>query len=291
GTEGASDAHVSKGKEPVVSDIAVVGIAAATPKRIRADKEKFEKVVVSTMTEKKKIPKKQRTQKKKAPKVMKKMVVQEEDEEETDEEPLQCKRKRAASDKGEPAPKRMNTEAETVAEGIKIAAELQKNKSKELSSLFQELSQTQPPTQTLSQHSSPLEILESHLQGELPQSPRPSNETSIPTTRVFHNIFSSTERLLKPTNEFVFQSTELEKSTSEAEVETSPASEEKPSEQPTSEQIPQPIPEQTSEQIPADPVKQNYPKPDLLAKFENFQPDFSHQNLYHDIHPSHHYQP
>ncbi|MCI89387.1 hypothetical protein A2U01_0110675, partial [Trifolium medium] len=33
GTEGASDAHVSKGKEPVVSDTAVVGTtAAATPK-------------------------------------------------------------------------------------------------------------------------------------------------------------------------------------------------------------------------------------------------------------------
>ncbi|MCI79664.1 hypothetical protein A2U01_0100935, partial [Trifolium medium] len=41
------------------------------------------------------------------------MVVQEEDDEETDEEPLQCKRKRAESDKVDPEPKRMHTEAET----------------------------------------------------------------------------------------------------------------------------------------------------------------------------------
>ncbi|MCI61974.1 hypothetical protein A2U01_0083231, partial [Trifolium medium] len=46
GTEGASDAQVSKGKEPAVSDTVVVGTtAAATPKRKRADKEKTEKVV------------------------------------------------------------------------------------------------------------------------------------------------------------------------------------------------------------------------------------------------------
>ncbi|MCI84720.1 hypothetical protein A2U01_0105998, partial [Trifolium medium] len=45
GTEGASDAHVVKGKEPVVTDS-----AAATPKRNRAGKEKVENVV-----EKKKI--------------------------------------------------------------------------------------------------------------------------------------------------------------------------------------------------------------------------------------------
>ncbi|MCI54592.1 hypothetical protein A2U01_0075842, partial [Trifolium medium] len=64
-TEGASDAHVSKGKEPVVSNTAVVGtVAAATPKRKRADKEKFEKVVEG----KKKAIKKPRTQKKRAPK-------------------------------------------------------------------------------------------------------------------------------------------------------------------------------------------------------------------------------
>ncbi|MCI75761.1 hypothetical protein A2U01_0097030, partial [Trifolium medium] len=35
GTEGASDAHVSKGKEPMVS-----GTVAATPKRKKANKEK-----------------------------------------------------------------------------------------------------------------------------------------------------------------------------------------------------------------------------------------------------------
>ncbi|MCI44479.1 hypothetical protein A2U01_0065718 [Trifolium medium] len=32
-TEGASDAHVSKGKEPVVSDTVDVGTVVATPKR------------------------------------------------------------------------------------------------------------------------------------------------------------------------------------------------------------------------------------------------------------------
>ncbi|MCI70097.1 hypothetical protein A2U01_0091360, partial [Trifolium medium] len=57
----------------------------------------------------------------------------------------------------------------------------------------------------------------------------------------------STERLIKPTTEFVIQSPELEKATSEAEVETSPASEDASPEQP--------IPEQ----IPADPVIQNSP--------------------------------
>ncbi|MCI96688.1 hypothetical protein A2U01_0117988, partial [Trifolium medium] len=45
GTEGASDAHVSKGKGPVVSDAADTGTAAATPKRKRTDKEKIEKIV------------------------------------------------------------------------------------------------------------------------------------------------------------------------------------------------------------------------------------------------------
>ncbi|MCI64701.1 hypothetical protein A2U01_0085959, partial [Trifolium medium] len=44
GAEGASEAHVSKGKEQVVSDTADVA-AAATPKRKRADKQKTEKVV------------------------------------------------------------------------------------------------------------------------------------------------------------------------------------------------------------------------------------------------------
>ncbi|MCI28118.1 hypothetical protein A2U01_0049318, partial [Trifolium medium] len=90
-----SDAHVSKGKEPVVSDTAAVGTAVATPKRKRADIEKIEIVmkekkksdkssaygagaseviasenVVSTMSAKEKIPKKPRTQKKNAPKVV-----------------------------------------------------------------------------------------------------------------------------------------------------------------------------------------------------------------------------
>ncbi|MCI57261.1 hypothetical protein A2U01_0078512, partial [Trifolium medium] len=91
--EGASDAHVSKGKKPVVSDTAeVVGTGAATLKRKRADKKKVEIDV------KEKVSKKQRTQKKKAPKVVRKMVVQEVDDEETDEEPLQCKRKRTETD-------------------------------------------------------------------------------------------------------------------------------------------------------------------------------------------------
>ncbi|MCH93954.1 hypothetical protein A2U01_0014908, partial [Trifolium medium] len=53
---------------------------------------------------------------------------------------------------------------DTVAEGIKIATQLQKNKTNELSSLIQGLSETHVPSQTQSQHSSPLEILESHLQ-------------------------------------------------------------------------------------------------------------------------------
>ncbi|MCH93231.1 hypothetical protein A2U01_0014179, partial [Trifolium medium] len=108
GTEGASEAHVSKGKEPIVSDTAV--IAAATPKRKRANKEKVEKVVEK---KKEKVSKKQRTQKKKAPRVVKKFVVQEEDDEETDEEPLLCKRKRTVIDKDQPESKRMTTEAET----------------------------------------------------------------------------------------------------------------------------------------------------------------------------------
>ncbi|MCI40852.1 hypothetical protein A2U01_0062085, partial [Trifolium medium] len=65
------------------------------------------------MSAKEKIPKKPRTQMKKALKVVRKMMSQEEDEEETDEEPLQCKRKRAGSDRVQPDPKKINTEAET----------------------------------------------------------------------------------------------------------------------------------------------------------------------------------
>ncbi|MCI16344.1 hypothetical protein A2U01_0037486 [Trifolium medium] len=86
GKEGASDALVSKGKEPVVS-----GTTAATPKRKRADKEKVENVVEK---KKEKVTKKQRTHKKKEPKIVRKLVVHEEDNEETDEEPLKSKRKR-----------------------------------------------------------------------------------------------------------------------------------------------------------------------------------------------------
>ncbi|MCI78473.1 hypothetical protein A2U01_0099743, partial [Trifolium medium] len=43
GTEGVSDAHVSKGKEKI--DTADAGTVVATPKRKRAEKEKTEKVV------------------------------------------------------------------------------------------------------------------------------------------------------------------------------------------------------------------------------------------------------
>ncbi|MCI49452.1 hypothetical protein A2U01_0070696, partial [Trifolium medium] len=60
GKEGASDAHISKGKEPVVSDAANITTAAA-PKRKKADKEKVEKVVEK---KKEKISKKPKTQKK-----------------------------------------------------------------------------------------------------------------------------------------------------------------------------------------------------------------------------------
>ncbi|MCI50350.1 hypothetical protein A2U01_0071594, partial [Trifolium medium] len=68
--------------------------------------------VATSVSAKEKIPKKPRTQKKKATKIVRKMVI-EEDEEETDEEPLKCKRKRVGSDKAQPEPKKMNTEAET----------------------------------------------------------------------------------------------------------------------------------------------------------------------------------
>ncbi|MCI43410.1 hypothetical protein A2U01_0064647, partial [Trifolium medium] len=78
GTEGASDAHVSKGKEPVVSHTADVAPGA------EASEVRTSENVVSAVSAKEKIPKKPRTQNKKAPKIMRKMVVQEEDEEETD---------------------------------------------------------------------------------------------------------------------------------------------------------------------------------------------------------------
>ncbi|MCI26894.1 hypothetical protein A2U01_0048092, partial [Trifolium medium] len=105
GTEGASDAQVVKGKEPVVADTDV-----ATPKRKRAGKEKAENVLEK---KKEKVIKKQRTQRKRAPMAVRKMVLHEEDDEETDEEPLLCKRKRTETDKEQPEPKRMTTEAET----------------------------------------------------------------------------------------------------------------------------------------------------------------------------------
>ncbi|MCH96516.1 hypothetical protein A2U01_0017503, partial [Trifolium medium] len=75
GTKGASDAHMSTGKEPAVSDTAEVVTAAAKPKRKRADKEKIEKVVegkkkksevrvfgvATSVSDKEKITKKPRT--------------------------------------------------------------------------------------------------------------------------------------------------------------------------------------------------------------------------------------
>ncbi|MCI67513.1 hypothetical protein A2U01_0088772, partial [Trifolium medium] len=75
--------------------------------------DKKQKRVASFVSEKEKVTKKQRTQKKMAPRVTRKMVLQEEDDEETDEEPLQLKRNRTVSDKDQPKPKRMTTEAET----------------------------------------------------------------------------------------------------------------------------------------------------------------------------------
>ncbi|MCI69198.1 hypothetical protein A2U01_0090459, partial [Trifolium medium] len=66
GTEGASNAQVVKGKEPIVSGTAV----AATSKRKRAGKEKVKDVVekkkikvATSVSEKEKVTKKQRTQK------------------------------------------------------------------------------------------------------------------------------------------------------------------------------------------------------------------------------------
>ncbi|MCI37534.1 hypothetical protein A2U01_0058758, partial [Trifolium medium] len=77
GTEGASEAQVFKGKEPIVADTT----AATTPKRKRADKEKVEKAD-EEKNKKEKVPKKERTKKKKTPRVIRKLVVQEEDDEE-----------------------------------------------------------------------------------------------------------------------------------------------------------------------------------------------------------------
>ncbi|MCI39651.1 hypothetical protein A2U01_0060883, partial [Trifolium medium] len=121
----------------------------------------------------------------------------------------------------------------------------------------------QQPSQTLSQHSSPLEILESHLQGEFPQSPKSKpivDDLSIPTDKVYDNIFSSFERLTQPITDYVIRSPEPETANTEPvnpEVESSPESIEIPSEKPTSEKLPseqptseQPIPHHVPEPIP-----------------------------------------
>ncbi|MCI26330.1 hypothetical protein A2U01_0047525, partial [Trifolium medium] len=108
GTEGAFDAQVVKGKEPIV-----FGTAAATaPKKKRNGKEKIEVVVkekkkrvAASVSDKEIVTKKQRTQKKRAPR--RKFMVHEEEDEETDEEPLQSKRKRI-----EPEAKKMSAEAD-----------------------------------------------------------------------------------------------------------------------------------------------------------------------------------
>ncbi|MCI52312.1 hypothetical protein A2U01_0073556, partial [Trifolium medium] len=91
GTEGASDAQVVKGKEPIVSGTDV----ATAPKKKRTGKDKAEVVVkekekrkrdVVSESNKENVTKKPITQKKKAPR---KLVVHEVDDEETDDEPLQ----------------------------------------------------------------------------------------------------------------------------------------------------------------------------------------------------------
>ncbi|MCI74301.1 hypothetical protein A2U01_0095565, partial [Trifolium medium] len=74
GTEGASDAQVVKGKEPIVSG----ATAATAPKKKRAGKDKAEVIVKEkekrkraavSESDKGKVIKKPRTQKKKEPKV------------------------------------------------------------------------------------------------------------------------------------------------------------------------------------------------------------------------------
>ncbi|MCI20057.1 hypothetical protein A2U01_0041218, partial [Trifolium medium] len=164
-------------------------------------------------------------------------------------------------------------------------AEIHKNKSNELSSLVQELSQTQPTTKTLSQQSSPLELLESHLQGELPQSPEPRpvfkdstiptiEDLSIPTTKVYDNIFSSFERLVKSNTEYVIRSPEPEIANSEPvnpEVEFYSEAIEIPSELPTSEKptSEQSILNQPSEQTPPEqPTSEHHtePIPDQISE-------------------------
>ncbi|MCI52072.1 hypothetical protein A2U01_0073316, partial [Trifolium medium] len=69
--------------------------------------------VATSVSEKEKIVKKQKTQKKRAPRARRNLVIHEKDDEETDEEPLQQKRKRTVTDKDQPEPKKMTTEAKT----------------------------------------------------------------------------------------------------------------------------------------------------------------------------------
>ncbi|MCH96494.1 hypothetical protein A2U01_0017481, partial [Trifolium medium] len=65
-----------------------------------------------------------------------------------------------------------DTDIDTVTDAVKLATEIHKNKTNEVTSLLNQLHETQPQTQ--SQQSSPLQILEQHLHGELPLSPEPT---------------------------------------------------------------------------------------------------------------------
>ncbi|MCI14634.1 hypothetical protein A2U01_0035766, partial [Trifolium medium] len=95
---------------------------------------------------KKKVNKKQRSEWKKAPRVIRRMKIQ--DDEENDEEPLVNKKRKTDPEQVKQSSEGMDTEADTA------------------------------ETQTQSQQSSPLQILEQHLQGELPQSSEPTFETT-----------------------------------------------------------------------------------------------------------------
>ncbi|MCH87356.1 hypothetical protein A2U01_0008224, partial [Trifolium medium] len=75
-----------------------------------------------------------------------------------------------------------DTDIDTVSERVNLATEIHKNKSNELCSLLNQLHETQ----TQSQQSSPLQILEQHLEGELPQNheqtTKPNPEQQQPTS-------------------------------------------------------------------------------------------------------------
>ncbi|MCI09769.1 hypothetical protein A2U01_0030858, partial [Trifolium medium] len=126
------------------------------------------------------------------------------------------------------------TDLDSIAEGIEIASKIHKNKTKELSSLVQGLSQTIPLNQTLSQQSSPLEILESHLQGELPKTSetRPVHDDPtiptvenlyIPTSKAYERMLASLDNVVNPEVEI---SSEAIKITSELQAsEKQPTSE------------------------------------------------------------------